>query len=113
MYSRQRSLASTKWAVTLLFFRRPQVRDAGNLLTRAGFALPTVDVDNFELQYASPLEVRLGLVGVGVSGSVGRWGEGKRGASPTLEAGVGRMSPRLTATHQPGMVNMIHLQLSG
>eukprot|EP00877_Chromochloris_zofingiensis_P004341 jgi/Chrzof1/13908/Cz08g17020.t1 len=28
-----------------------QVRDAGNLLTRAGFALPTVDVDTFSMRY--------------------------------------------------------------
>ncbi|XP_059077468.1 putative methyltransferase At1g22800, mitochondrial isoform X1 [Cryptomeria japonica] len=34
-----------------------QVRDAGNLLTRAGFALPTVDVDEFTIRYASALEL--------------------------------------------------------
>jgi hypothetical protein len=33
---------------------RPKVRDAGNLLTRADLALPTVDVDNFVLNYPSP-----------------------------------------------------------
>ncbi len=33
------------------------MRDAGNLLTRAGMALPTVDVDNFVLRYASALEL--------------------------------------------------------
>lgn len=33
------------------------MRDAGNLLTRAGFALPTVDVDTFEMRYGSPAEV--------------------------------------------------------
>lgn len=31
-----------------------QVRDAGNLLTRAGLALPTVDVDAFSVGYPSP-----------------------------------------------------------
>lgn len=30
-----------------------QVRDAGNLLTRAGFALPTVDVDEITVRYPS------------------------------------------------------------
>ena len=28
-----------------------QVRDAGNLLTRAGFALPGVDVDEYVVRY--------------------------------------------------------------
>lgn len=30
-----------------------QVRDAGNLLTRAGFTLPGVDVDEYTVQYSS------------------------------------------------------------
>lgn len=34
-----------------------QVRDAGNLLTRAGFALPTVDVDEITVRYPSALEL--------------------------------------------------------
>ncbi|GJP44151.1 hypothetical protein CLOM_g3546 [Closterium sp. NIES-68] len=34
-----------------------QVRDAGNLLTRAGFALPTVDVDDFPVAYPSAIQV--------------------------------------------------------
>ncbi|CAI5481612.1 unnamed protein product [Closterium sp. Yama58-4] len=34
-----------------------QVRDAGNLLTRAGFALPTVDVDEFPVAYPSAVQV--------------------------------------------------------
>lgn len=33
-----------------LFF---QVRDAGNLLTRAGFSLPGVDVDEYVVKYES------------------------------------------------------------
>jgi NADH dehydrogenase [ubiquinone] 1 alpha subcomplex assembly factor 5 len=32
-----------------------QVRDAGNLLTRAGLAIPTVDVDEIEVRYRDPL----------------------------------------------------------
>ncbi|KAH7522889.1 hypothetical protein ACOSP7_009167 [Xanthoceras sorbifolium] len=34
-----------------------QVRDAGNLLTRAGFALPGVDVDEYVVKYKSALEL--------------------------------------------------------
>lgn len=32
-----------------------QVRDAGNLLTRAGLRIPTVDVDDIEVSYRDPL----------------------------------------------------------
>ncbi|KAJ4766432.1 Malonyl-[acyl-carrier protein] O-methyltransferase [Rhynchospora pubera] len=34
-----------------------QVRDAGNLLTRAGFALPGVDVDQYTVRYKSAMEL--------------------------------------------------------
>uniref|UniRef100_A0A803NJ30 Methyltransferase n=2 Tax=Cannabis sativa TaxID=3483 RepID=A0A803NJ30_CANSA len=34
-----------------------QVRDAGNLLTRAGFTLPGVDVDEYVVKYESALEL--------------------------------------------------------
>ncbi|KAG8633588.1 hypothetical protein MANES_18G119700v8 [Manihot esculenta] len=34
-----------------------QVRDAGNLLTRAGFTLPGVDVDEYVVKYRSALEL--------------------------------------------------------
>ncbi|XP_018674404.2 putative methyltransferase At1g22800, mitochondrial [Musa acuminata AAA Group] len=34
-----------------------QVRDAGNLLTRAGFTLPGVDVDEYTVKYDSALEL--------------------------------------------------------
>lgn len=34
-----------------------QVRDAGNLLTRAGFSLPGVDVDQYTVRYDSALEL--------------------------------------------------------
>ncbi|CAL9099941.1 unnamed protein product [Musa textilis] len=34
-----------------------QVRDAGNLLTRAGFTLPGVDVDEYTVKYESALEL--------------------------------------------------------
>ncbi|MBA0602792.1 hypothetical protein Gorai_002959, partial [Gossypium raimondii] len=35
----------------------PRVRDAGNLLTRAGFALPGVDVDEYVVRYKSALDL--------------------------------------------------------
>lgn len=44
-----------------------QVRDAGNLLTRAGFALPTVDTDTFEMRYAGPADLVAHLRGMGES----------------------------------------------
>ncbi|PIA36116.1 hypothetical protein AQUCO_03400195v1 [Aquilegia coerulea] len=34
-----------------------QVRDAGNLLTRAGFTLPSVDVDEYTVRYDSAIEL--------------------------------------------------------
>ncbi|KAH0868592.1 hypothetical protein HID58_075614, partial [Brassica napus] len=34
-----------------------QVRDAGNLLTRAGFSLPGVDVDDYVVKYKSALDL--------------------------------------------------------
>ncbi|GAB4823888.1 hypothetical protein N2152v2_010934 [Parachlorella kessleri] len=34
-----------------------QVRDAGNLLTRAGLAIPTVDVDDIQVQYRDPVQL--------------------------------------------------------
>ena len=34
-----------------------QVRDAGNLLTRAGLNIPSVDVDEITVQYKSPDEL--------------------------------------------------------
>ena len=34
-----------------------QVRDAGNLLTRAGLAIPTVDVDDITVQYGSVVQL--------------------------------------------------------
>ena len=34
-----------------------QVRDCGNLLTRAGMKLPAVDVDTLTMQYPSPMKL--------------------------------------------------------
>ncbi|GFR52699.1 hypothetical protein Agub_g15326, partial [Astrephomene gubernaculifera] len=44
-----------------------QVRDAGNLLTRADLRLPTVDVDRFVIGYPSPLELVQHLRSLGES----------------------------------------------
>lgn len=43
-----------------LFF---QVRDAGNLLTRAGFSLPGVDVDEYVVKYKSGKLLLLFIIG--------------------------------------------------
>jgi len=34
-----------------------QVRDAGNLLTRAGLTIPAVDVDEVVVRYGTPMEL--------------------------------------------------------
>lgn len=46
------------------------VRDAGNLLSRAGFALPTVDTDVITVRYAHPLALMADLRGMGESNTV-------------------------------------------
>lgn len=49
-----------------------QVRDAGNLLTRAELALPTVDVDTFAMRYTSPLGLVTHLRRMAESSSLAR-----------------------------------------
>ncbi|WP_299443776.1 methyltransferase domain-containing protein [uncultured Rhodospira sp.] len=46
------------------------VRDVGNLLSRAGFALPTVDADLITVRYESPLRLFQDLRGMGESNAV-------------------------------------------
>ena len=46
------------------------VRDAGNLLGRAGFALPVVDVDTVTVSYADPLKLMADLRGMGETNAV-------------------------------------------
>jgi NADH dehydrogenase [ubiquinone] 1 alpha subcomplex assembly factor 5 len=41
-----------------------QVRDAGNLLTRAGLAIPTVDVDEISVMYRDPVQLVTHLRGM-------------------------------------------------
>ncbi|XP_027092795.1 putative methyltransferase At1g22800, mitochondrial isoform X1 [Coffea arabica] len=47
-----------------------QVRDAGNLLTRAGFMLPGVDVDEYTVRYKNPLELIEHLRAMGESNAL-------------------------------------------
>lgn len=42
-----------------------EVRDAGNLLQRAGFALPVVDCETIDVSYSDPLQLMLDLRGMG------------------------------------------------
>lgn len=46
------------------------VRDIGNLLQRAGFALPTVDTETLTVSYADPLRLMSDLRGMGESNAV-------------------------------------------
>jgi SAM-dependent methyltransferase len=45
-------------------------RDAGNLLTRAGFSLPTVDSEPITVMYSSPLKLLADLRGMGETNAV-------------------------------------------
>lgn len=47
-----------------------EVRDAGNLLQRAGFALPVTDADRLTVSYADPLKLMTDLRGMGESNAV-------------------------------------------
>lgn len=47
-----------------------EVRDAGNLLQRAGFALPVADADTLTVSYADPLKLMADLRGMGESNAV-------------------------------------------
>ena len=46
------------------------VRDAGNLLGRGGFALPVADIDTITVSYADPLRLMADLRGMGESNAV-------------------------------------------
>ena len=46
------------------------VRDAGGLLQRAGFALPVVDTETIEVRYPDPLKLMADLKGMGESNAV-------------------------------------------
>jgi SAM-dependent methyltransferase len=47
-----------------------EVRDAGNLLQRAGFALPVADADTLTVSYADPLKLMADLRGMGETNAV-------------------------------------------
>lgn len=46
------------------------VRDAGNLLTRAGFALPVADADDIRVSYPDPMKLMADLRGMGEANAV-------------------------------------------
>ncbi len=46
------------------------VRDAGNLLNRAGFALPTIDTDMLTVRYREPMRLLADLRGMGETNAV-------------------------------------------
>lgn len=46
------------------------VRDGGDLLTRAGFALPVADLDTIDVRFAGPLELMTGLRAMGEANAV-------------------------------------------
>ncbi|GAX75078.1 hypothetical protein CEUSTIGMA_g2522.t1 [Chlamydomonas eustigma] len=70
--AQHRSVAETEALGGVLSVVSPlaQVRDAGNLLTRAGMAMPTVDLDSFKLFYACPTDVIKHLRVMGESNAV-------------------------------------------
>ena len=47
-----------------------QVRDAGNLLTRAGLSIPAVDVDDLVVRYSTPMELVAHLRAMGETNAV-------------------------------------------
>ena len=47
-----------------------QVRDAGNLLTRAGLSIPAVDVDDLVVRYSTPMELIVHLRAMGETNAV-------------------------------------------
>ncbi|GBF91973.1 methyltransferase [Raphidocelis subcapitata] len=72
-----------------------QVRDAGNLLTRASLALPTVDVDNFSINYATPFDLvaHLRSMGEGAALAARRRGALTRGLAVAAAAAYGGLFP--------------------
>ncbi|WND01368.1 methyltransferase domain-containing protein [Temperatibacter marinus] len=55
------------------------VRDAGSLLQRAGFALPVTDLDTITIEYENPLKLMQDLKGMGESNAIL---ERRKGATP-------------------------------
>jgi SAM-dependent methyltransferase len=62
------------------------VREAGALLQRAGFALPVTDVDRFTVRYASPIDLMRDLRRMGASNPL--WARSRR---PLRRATLARM----------------------
>lgn len=62
------------------------IRDAGNLLTRAGFALPVADSDMLTVSYANAFELMKELRGMGESNAVAERRKGFSRRATLLEA---------------------------
>ncbi len=62
------------------------IRDAGNLLTRAGFALPVADSDMLTVSYASAFDLMKELRGMGESNAVAERRKGFSRRATLLEA---------------------------
>jgi SAM-dependent methyltransferase len=62
------------------------IRDAGNLLTRAGFALPVADSDTLTVSYANAFELMKELRGMGESNAVAERRKGFSRRATLLEA---------------------------
>ncbi len=63
------------------------LRDLGNLLTRAGFALPVADADRITVSYPDPLTLMADLRGMGESNAVS---ERRRGLTPPATLAAAR-----------------------
>lgn len=62
------------------------IRDAGNLLTRAGFALPVADSDTLTISYANAFDLMKELRGMGESNAVAERRKGFSRRATLLEA---------------------------
>lgn len=86
------------------------VRDAGNLLLRAGFALPVADIETITISYPDPSSLVRDLRGAGEANAVI---ERRRGPSrrTTLLAALARYGElhRDTEGHVPATVQVIYL----
>jgi SAM-dependent methyltransferase len=66
------------------------VRDLGQALQRAGFALPVADIDHVEVRYQSPGRLLADLRGMGEANCLARRGRGLR--RDTLGAAMGKIA---------------------
>lgn len=72
------------------------VRDLGQALQRAGFALPVADVDRIEVRYQAPMRLLSDLRGMGETSCLVRRGRGLR--RDTLDAAIEALAATSVAT---------------